>query len=796
MKKWFLVLSAIIVTGIVLLPMLDASKIDGELTVAGLKQPVRVLRDKQGIPSIYADSLHDAMLARGFISAQDRLFQMEIFRHLSQGKLAEFIGERGIKNDRLARILNIAGLAKQQEALLDADERAFNQAFIDGINAFLSSGEALPVMMQAMGHTPTPWTMHDVLSIQLFVGWGSAVNWRQELLMLDIIDQVGQATALQLAPLTANPDRSIEFAGSWQQSPHFFETPDKRKYWGSNAWTSDGKKSGTGSAIVSGDPHLDSRQLPGFWYPLAMITPELRVIGTSAPGVPAIGVGRNSAVAWSATNGYSDIVDLFNVTLDPEREDHYLYNGESVALQIRQEVLRIKDSESTSGYREEVLRIRSTAHGPLISDHGMQPASYGQTDNGHESTKQANKQPNQNALLLRWSGAETLASRSGNLDILFAKTTRQARSALSLSTTPLNYLVGDKQGNILRQATGRVPKRQGDGLQVLPYAPEYVWQGFIGFDAMPFEYNPAAGWTGSANHDIVPDNYPYAYSTHFSPSWRYRRLQQLFAADTTGIATHQQALMDTKNVLAEQHLPQLLALIADDTGLATMHQLLNTWNYFDDPNESGATLFQAWMRAIATRTFGDELGEQRLAHYLKSHYVWQERLFAMLQQGDSPLFDITTTDTTEDRDAIVLLAAHDALTHVQETLGDNSDNWQWGRYHSITFFHAFFPGNTAAKWLGGGTHPGAGSPETLNRGASPFDTPRETTIMPSMRIVMDMSHDNYVLAHIPGGNSERLFNPWNKSQLPQYLNGEFNRWWFSDAEIERHKQHELTLNPR
>jgi penicillin amidase len=776
MKKFLAGLALMLVAAFLLLPALDSTTISGELVLPGLNAPVRIVRDQQGIPSIYAQDLNDATLARGFISAQDRLFQMEVFRHLAHGKLAEFIGERGLKTDRLVRILDVPALARQQLKKLDADEHAFVQAYVDGINAFLQSDESLPFMMRIMKHDVAPWTVHDGLSIQLFVTWGSAANWRQELVMLDLVHKLGADKAKELTPITANPDRQTEILADWQRQADFFDPASKHQYWGSNAWTSDGNKSGTGSAIVSGDPHLDARQLPGFWYPLAMITPEHRIIGTAAPGVPAIGVGRNANVAWAATNGYGDVVDLFAVTLDADKEDHYLFDGQSRPLTIREEIIRVKDQENAAGYREEKIRIRSTAHGPLISDHGM-------SGNGNR------------ALLLRWGAAENIGNRSGNLDILLAKTTSEARNALRHSVTPLNYLVGDKQGNILRQSTGSVPIRKGDGLQVLPYASEFLWDGFIPFEEMPFELNPAAGWTGSANHDIVPDNYPYAYSTHFSPSWRYRRLKQLFAAETTGTAIHEQALMDTKNTLAEQYLPQLLLHIVNEPELQEMHDALSDWHYFDDPEETGATLFQAWMRAIAMRTFGDELGDELLADYLESHYVWQERLFAMLQEQGNPWFDQRATQTVENRDTIILLAAKDALAHLRQTLGADMQQWQWGRYHSITFFHAFIPGKSAAKWLGGGEHPGAGSPETLNRGASPFSNPRETSIMPSMRIVMDLSQDDHVLAHIPGGNSERLFHRWNKNQLPQFIKGEFNRWWFSDTQIEANKAYELTLKP-
>ena len=146
-------------------------------------------------------------------------------------------------------------------------------------------------------------------------------------------------------------------------------------------------------------------------------------------------------------------------------------------------------------------------------------------------------------------------------------------------------------------------------------------------------------------------------------------------------------------------------------------------------------------------------------------------------------------------DPRVVEAARRTLAEMTPRFGDDVSSWRWGDYHTVTFFHAVFPGETAARWLGGGIHPMPGSAESLNRGLAKFDDPENTSIIASLRMVIDLADDDKIAAHFPGGNSERLFSPWNTSQLPAWLSGEKLYWWFSDKEIDKHIKDTLVLNP-
>ncbi|MEH6593899.1 MAG: penicillin acylase family protein, partial [Halioglobus sp.] len=617
--------------------------------------------------------------------------------------------------------------------------------------------------------------------------WMNSVNWQQELLTLRLIDKLGPGKAYELRPLTINPDdpatepaqsvwASVDLDFSFDDS---LVSPYQPRYaMGSNAWASDAGKSANGAPILSNDPHLDARQLPGFWYPMGIVTPELRAVGTAAPGGPGLGVGRTADIAWGATNGYADVVDLFIESVDPNNANNYLEGERSTAFVTRTEELRIRDSAAEGGFRVETMHIRETPRGPVISDHGMSLVP-------------------DKVITLRWSTPEYVGPDLGNRELLIAKSVDEALLAIGKVSTALNYVVVDTAGNIARLGSGMVPiRRFGDGLVPLPVTAQDNWAGRIPPQEMPLQLNPEKGWVGTANHRITEADYPYAYSTHFSGSWRYRRLMELFEAKPKLTADdHWAANLDIKNLLAERMRPAMIAAFEADPELAALASELDNWNLEDDKDLAAPLIFQSVFRHFAMEIFADEMDESLLMDYLKQTYYWQERMLQWYEGGSSDWFDDSRTPEIESRDDLILRAGQAALAELSSKWGEDVSAWRWGDEHIITFSHPFLPGDTAARWLGGGVHPFSGSGETLNRGVYLFDEPYETKIIDSMRLIIDMSDEEKVEAHFPGGVSERLFDPWNKNFLDSWLAGEKRYWWFSDEAIEAHAEYELIMQP-
>ncbi len=790
MKKVTLLLILLLLLAMVLIPRLDRYQLNGGIVVPALTSAVEITRGDDGVPYIRADSLDDALVAQGFIFAQDRMFQLEFIRYVAAGRLAELIGERGLGNDRLIRIVDIPGFAKKHATQISVRERNYLQRYADGINAFIAAREdEFPVMLGVIGHSPAPWQVEDLLSVQFFGVWSSSVNWKQELLTLRLIDALGSGRAHELRPLTINPDDprteyippEQELASSPLQlsiEPDFLASDwVPRVAMGSNAWASDGASSAGGKPILSNDPHLDARTLPGFWYPMAMITPDLRAVGTASPGVPGFGVARTGHIAYGATNGYADVVDLFIEQLDPENSDNYLDGDVSTPFGVRSETLRIADDDADGGYREETLVIRHTPRGPVISDHGMALVEG-------------------KLLSLRWSVPEYAGPDLGNLDLLLAQDVDQAIEAIGKAAQPLNYALVDSGGNIALAASGMVPERIfGNGLVPQRAAVEDNWIDRIPPQAMPLQRNPEKGWIGSANHRITDHDYPYAYSTHFSGSWRYRRLMELMAMQPLTADDHWAANLDIKNLLAARMRPAMLEVFSKEPELAPLAELLSNWNLMDDKDLAAPLVFQVVLRQLALETFRDDLESALLADYLDEPYYWQERFLAWYEQGFSPWFDDSRTPAVEGRDDIIQRAGSLALAELRSTWGEDSADWRWGDAHTITFAHPSIPGESAANWIGGGTHAYSGSGETLMRALFRFSEPYATRVNDSMRIIIDMADPDKVEFHFPGGVSERWFDSRNKNFLDAYLAGEKRYLWFSDEAIERNALNRLSLQP-
>lgn len=792
MKKILFVVLVLVAALALYLPGIDAAQREGSINVPSLDSEVRVLRGDDGVPYVYASSLDDALTAQGFLHAQDRLFQLELYRYLAHGRLAEFIGERGLRNDRIIRLADISGFAREYADRISAAERNYLQRYLNGLNDYIQSREdEFPVMLSVMGHKVLPWTLHDILAVQQFRVWSSSVNWRQELLTLRLYDQLGAERAAQLAPININPDdpRTAPASGggdtggaiagldlSYDDS--LFSDFEARYAMGSNAWASNGLKSVGGAPILQSDPHLDARNLPGFWYPMALITPDLRVVGGATPGTPGFGLGRTEHIAWGATNGYGDMVDLYIEQLDPEDDQRYLEGESSLPFTLRKERLKIKDGEAEGGYRTETMVVRETGRGAVISDHGMD------LDGGR-------------VLSLRWSVPEYAGADGGNRELLLATTVEEAIEAIGKIATPLNYIVADVQGNIARLGSGVIPQRSsGDGLLPLQVGEEDNWLQRIPPGEMPLQLNPSNNWVGSANHRITDADYPYVYSTHFSDSWRYRRLVELMAGQKLSVDDHWAATNDIKNLLAQQMRPHLVSVFSQHESLVQFASLLQDWDLMDDKDAAAPLVFQFVLRNLVSETFADDMNADLLKEYLNNQYYWKERFYHLYQQADAGWFDDRRTEQRESRDDIVLRAGQMALEEIRTQWGDDPADWHWGEAHSITFFHPFIPGKRAADWIGGGTHRFDGSSETLRRGMYMFGGTSEARSIDSMHLVMDLSDKDKIAANFPGGVSERWFDRWNKNFLDAWLNDEQRYWWFSDRAIEDNTDTQLLLRPQ
>ncbi|MGA6925030.1 MAG: penicillin acylase family protein [Desulfosarcina sp.] len=768
--------------------------IDGTLVVDDLDAPVTVARDEKGMAYIRADNLDDAIRAWGYVTAQDRLFQMTLTRLFAQGRISELAGEQARALDIRLRTIGIYRQAAAHAGILEPQTRRFFQNYVDGINAYIHTGtDSFPIEFKLAGLRPEPWSVADSLAILYTMSWDTSANLKTEIIAQMLVEKLGRSKAVEIFPLNVNPDdqgpatdelNGVATAGqAVLTDERLLGFLDAGTYeMGSNNWAAGAAMSVGGMPVVCNDPHLEANILPGPWYPAGLFTPESRIVGVHIPGLPLMPIFRNQHVAVGITNAYGDMQDLYLETIDSADPDHYLEGDRSIPFTMIREIIKIRDTHAQTGFREETLLIRTTHRGPVVSG----------VLKGLETGK---------VMSLRWAPVEAMEPAMGVTELILAQDAEDVRRRLArVNIIMLNFVFGDTNGDIGWHVSGRLPIREnGDGtLPVAVTDGRDNWLGFVPFEQMPQAINPERGWVGTCNHHAVSRDYPYYYSSYQSPSYRYRRLKQLMG--TPGKKTvddHWGFQRDTRNLMAEKLVPFMVDVLEDSTKTRDLAAILEQWDRHDNIDAAGATLFHAIYGRFAWLTFCDELGDDLAEKMLKVWYFWQERFQQMvLTDRLAHWFDDTSTSgVVEGKRKILMRAAGDARTTLSDALGPNPQRWQWGRVHRQTFVSPIRRNGFGKGFLGGGTHPAAGSVETLYRGRYEYDDPFAVTVSAALRMVADLADADKVLAVLSGGVAGRVFHPHATDQIPAFMDGRKMYWWFSDRAIDEHTQSVLTLRP-
>lgn len=769
---------------------------DGSLSLPGLKASVTIQRDEKGMAYIYARNKEDLYMAQGFVTAQDRLFQMELTRLISSGRISELAGEKARNLDLRMRTLGFHRNAKKHAALLNEETRQFMQKYVDGVNAFIQTRpDNVHLEFKLAGIKPSSWRIEDSLTVMYYMGWASAANMQSEIVAQMLIEKLGPAKAVEIFPININPDDEI---GTVADIPHsslrnnalgltfdknllsYLNNDDLLKI-GSNNWATRASLSPGTMPVVANDPHQAASILPGPFYPCGLITPDLRAVGVTVPGIGGMVIGRTAYFAIGVTNAYGDTQDLYVETVDPTNPNNYLEGNASIPFEVIEETWRFKDKASPGGFKEEKIKIRLTRRGPVISDviPGLKTS---------------------NVITVRWSGAEVQSPSIGLEKLMWSRTVEEIRQTLgNVNQVAFNFVFADVNGNIGWQTTGKIPLRsQVEGL--VPYVVKDSvdnWTGWIPREDMPHSVNPARGWLGTCNQFTVGRDYPYHYTSHASPTYRYRRLIELM--ETPGkksVDDHWAFQRDTLNLMAKTIAPILSRVLLAHEDTKKMGQILADWDFVDAPDKAAPAVFQAVYREFALLVYADELGEDLSLTMLNNMYFWQERLQKMVLENNSSWFDnVDTSDKTETRDDLFHQAALKAAYNLESTLGTDPNKWLWGKVHVHEFVSPIRRSGPGAEWLGGGFHPAPGSGETLYRGIYEFAKPYKVTIPASMRMVADLADPDKILAVLPGGVTGRQFDPHTTDQVKSYMDGSKVYWWFSDKAIKEHTQHTLFLSP-
>lgn len=778
-------------------------QMDGTLHVPGLSSPAIVRRDAHGVPHIQAATQDDLWVAQGYVTAQDRLWQMDMFRRNEDGELAEVLGPLGVEHDRMQRVLGMRRQAERIFAGLPADDQKRLNDYARGVNAFIAQSEAagtLPAEFKLLMYKPQPWTGTDSVSVGLMEV--------QELDMhaLTKLDRWYVDSKLK------NPDleKDLYPVGSWRDHPPTgvdadltlpqppgpvpteqdddtaakagpstyplgaFARGDNAEAHvpldvlhglglplcegcvpGSNEWVVAGSHTASGKPLLSNDMHIRLTE-PNIWYMAALRAPGFNAAGVTLPGYPFIVAGHNEHVAWGFTNLMADVQDLYFEKLDGK--GNYLgADGQWHPLSVDRETIRVR------GGRDVTVDVQSTDHGPLVNGLVHEPRP----------------------IALKWNLYDPALHTIPLYAMNTASNWAEFSSALANWCWPgQNLVYADDQGHIAYHAIGKAPLRPA-GLQDLPISDNaHEWQGYIPFEDMPNAFDPPSGFLATANSRVTTDKSPYPLTDEWIDPYRVERIYKLLDG-RNGLTPKDMLTVQTDIYSAlDQEMAQRFAYAIDHTDgvdeqLRKAADLMRSWDGRLTADSAAASIVDQARPALWPLILKPKLGDDW------KHYHWAESMFAMEQivMDAKPEW---LPPGYKDWNALLTEAVREGMKNGKAPT--DVDNWKYGDWHVVDVEHplaAFLP--VIGRFASTGPLPESGDTSTVKQ-VSPF-------IGPSQRFTMDWSNVDGSTENIVLGESSDPLDPYYRDQWSAWYNGTTFALPFTPAAVAKQTTHVLTLTP-
>ena len=807
-------------------------KVTGELQIPGLINSVNIYRDEMGIPNIYATSSHDLFLAQGYVHAQDRFWQMDFWRHIGSARLAEMFPSE-IKTDVFLRALGWRQLAEQEYQFLEPELKSMLEAYSQGVNAYLNDHHGTELSLEYgilkilnPNYEPEAWTPVNTLTWAKSMAWDLGGNMSNEIDRAILLKTLTIEKVNELYPMySTNHPVIVPTIGEnvlQDQSTTkiaYFDTPDvllnnisanissltallgpNGADIGSNNWVVSGSLTDTGKPLLANDPHL-SIQMPSIWYQLGLhCQPKNEacpydVSGFSFAGVPGVVIGHNDHIAWGVTNVAPDVQDLFIEKINPENPNQYEYLGEWVDMDMRKEIILVAGKDPV-----EII-VRSTKHGPIISD------SYGPLKQQVETPEDSFTQksgivlPTEYAIALSWPALEPMKLFNAIWGFDRAQNWDEFRTAAQDFVAPAQNLVyADVEGNIGYQMPGNIPiRKSGDGRLPVPgWTGEYDWQGYIPFEQLPYSFNPKSGFIASANNQVNPWDYPNLITTDWDYGFRAERIVSLLtsAAGPIDIAFFEKIQSDNYDASAAILVPLLLKTELDDANLDQIRSILKGWDYQDGMDSAPAALYATFWKNFLANTFGDDLP---LDMQPAGSSRWFEVVSNMASQSDSHWWDSQlTTEKVETREDIIRLSFGQAVSEIQSALGKDPTKWRWGDLHTATFKNQTLGNSGIAPiemLFNRGPFQTSGGGSIVNATGWNATKGYELTSLPSLRMIVDLSDmRNSVTVH-PTGQSGHAYNPNYIDMADLWRNFQYYPMLWVEQDIINNSIGHLVLTP-
>lgn len=749
--------------------------LQGSLSLSSLKEKVTVFRDNMGVPHINAKNDHDLYMAQGYITAQDRLFQMDLSRRQASGQLSEVVGKATLDRDKYFLTLGLRRAAQLSWDAYPKDVQDVITWYAEGVNAYIKDAKAtgkLPIEFSILGYTPTEWTPIDSLVIGKYMAFDLGGHWEGQAFRYYLLQHYPKEKALELFPTYPKDGATIlpSISGTVDITKSLTSAYIPNYANGSNNWVVAGSKTASGKPLLANDPHL-SLATPSIWYETHLHSNTVDVQGVIFAGIPGIILGHNQNIAWGVTNVGPDVQDLYIEKRNPTNKNEFLYNGKYEPASTYSYTIQVK------GQKDIPYTVAETRHGPIISEF-----------TGGDNTKEV--------FALKWTALQATTELMAILQMNRATNWDTFKEALTHFQAPAqNFVFASTDGTIAYRANGLIPiRKKGDSLLPVPgWTDAYEWNGYIPWDKLPTIVNPAQGYIATANNKVIDDSYPYHITNIWSQPYREMRIQEVLKnGKNLTVQEMQQLQMDTKDLRAQTLLPLFLAhlhLSNPSSIEKDALRLLQNWDYKEDKNAAAPLIFQTWINQIGTALFEKEFSTE-LLNLFDGKALVLDTLLQKAANGE----DVAWIKDVGGFQVLLQSTFSKTINEIENMQGEQPSQWKWGAYHQIAFSHPL----SSVKPLNllfnnSPTYPTNGSATTVQ--AAGYN--RQTGIVDhggSWRGVMDLSNLSRSYHLVGPGQSGYVWSNWYSNQKEAWTTGTYHTTITDWNQLEK-SPYKLVLKP-
>lgn len=754
-------------------------KVERSFMVDGLKGPVEVKFDEQMVPHIFAENDYDVYFAQGFITAKDRLWQMDFQTRFASGRLSEVVGPKAIELDRYQRRMGMTYGAENMVRVMmkDPEIKEVMEAYAAGVNAYIRSLKPAdyPVEFKLLDYSPEDWKpLNSALLLKLMSA--TLAGGSNEFYMSNILNKYGPEITRNLFPdYPFREDPIVPNGTRWnfnsapvplapevlsnKDVSYQINTRELEDGIGSNNWALAGAKTSSGYPMLANDPHLDLT-LPSIWYQIQVASPHVNVCGVSIPGSPGVIIGFNQTIAWGVTNVGADVLDWYNIKFKDVSKKEYWYKNKWNPVNLRVETIEVKGGKTLTD------SVYYTHHGPIVYTTEQKPDNF----------SKANNIPTGHAL--RWVAHDGSNDVKTFYKLNRAKNYDDYRQALTYYSAPAqNFVFASIENDIAITSNGYFPvKWSGQGKFLMDGSdPANDWHGRIPAEQNPTIKNPPRNFVSSANQSLTDQSYPYYINWEFAAYERGHRINKRLTVMTQANVDSLRNLQnDNYSILAENILPTLVALVNTERLNASQREgynIVSKWNKFFNAGEVGASIFELWHKALAKEIWHDDLGDPKAP----MRYPSRDRsVELLLNEPDSRWFDNVHTAQRETRADAVNASFKNTIDSLQRQYGPINDDWKWGNVKHTNVPHLAKVAGFGSKVLRNG-----GSKSSVNA--------MNESNGPSWRMVVALGKEVKAYGVFPGGESGNPGSPYYDDMVNTWSEGKLNELVYLKSKNDKSK---------